>query len=92
VHDDADRPAPTPPPTPPPGPAARARLADTLREAFHVLQEADLDVAERQRWQRRLIAITDAAKHDVQRAEVRIERFRLDFSRAVTGPRDVEDR
>jgi hypothetical protein len=57
------------------------RLSDGLKEAFAGLAGADLGPEDRQRWHRRLLAVTNLAKHDVGRAEARLDRLRDDLAR-----------
>lgn len=72
------------------------RVSDALRQGFARLAAAPLPDAARQRWRRRLLAITDVAKHDLGRAEAECARFDADFAREVGGGRagkaDVTDR
>jgi hypothetical protein len=67
------------------------RFSESLREGFALLAQADIRDASRERWQRRLIAITNAAKRDLDRAEEQYARYREDFDREVgageAGPR-----
>lgn len=60
------------------------RVSEGLRAAFAEVNEAGLDDAVRERWQRRLIAITNVAKRDLGRAEEQLSRFFEDF-RAQRG-------
>jgi hypothetical protein len=55
------------------------RVSDGLRDAFAEVNGADIDAATKERWQRRLIAITTVAKRDLGRAEEQLSRFREDF-------------
>lgn len=57
------------------------RVSDGLKEAFAELGAAGLPPAARERWQRRLLSITNLAKHDLDRAERQFQRFRADFAR-----------
>lgn len=57
------------------------RLSDALREAFAELTAAGLAGEDAARWQRRLIAITNTAKRDLDRALEQMERFRQDWRR-----------
>jgi hypothetical protein len=72
------------------------RFSEALREDFATLADAGVAPASRERWQRRLIAITNLAKHDLDRAEAQHDRFRRDLSRELgSGGRsegDVGDR
>lgn len=56
-----------------------ARLAQGLADAQQRLAQADLEPAERATLQRRLLAITDAAKHDTARALERLDRWLADL-------------
>lgn len=62
------------------------RVSDALKEGFARLGAADLPAPARDRWQRRLLTITNLAKHDLDRAERQYARFHEDFDREV-GPR-----
>ena len=61
------------------------RVSDTLREAFSVLATSSLDGDDKQRWQRRLIAITNMSKHDVARAHEQLQRFIGEWNALDTG-------
>jgi hypothetical protein len=63
-----------------------SRLAEALREGFARLAAAQLEPAERGRWQQRLIAITNAAKRDLPRALAQLERFERDWRNAQDAP------
>jgi len=68
------------------------RVSDGLREAFGRLTGADVDDASRARWQRRLIAITNAAKHDLATAERRLAAYHADWEHQVgTGGSQADD-
>jgi hypothetical protein len=64
-----------------------ARLAARLPEAFRALGQVALPDDERGRWHERLIAITNAAKHDVGRAEARLDRWFAELAAAADGGR-----
>jgi hypothetical protein len=64
-----------------------ARLSAGLKEAFTRLAAAPLDPDERARWQRRLIAVTNAAKRDLTRAEESLARFDHDWNAEVRDRR-----
>jgi uncharacterized NAD(P)/FAD-binding protein YdhS len=72
------------------------RFSDALRADFAALAEAALPASSRERWQRRLLAITNLAKHDLDRAVDQHERFRGDLHTelgiARPGADDVEGR
>ncbi|MGH8896547.1 MAG: hypothetical protein ACRDZ4_05845 [Egibacteraceae bacterium] len=59
------------------------RVSRSLKEALAALGAADLPQAQRSRWQRRLVEITNTAKRDLGRAEAQIERFHVDWAREV---------
>lgn len=60
------------------------RVSRGLKEAYAALGAADLPVAQRERWQRRLMAITDTATRDLGGAEIQLQQFLADWAR-VTG-------
>ena len=67
-------------PQPHPGPsavdeAAALRVAEGLKVAFQAVATADLPDERKPDLQRRLIAITNSAKHDVATAERRLRDF-----------------
>lgn len=64
------------------------RFSDGLKQSFERLGEASVTDAARQRWQRRLLAITTTAQRDLDRAEKQFARFRTDFDREF-GPAPV---
>ncbi|MGH8867572.1 MAG: hypothetical protein ACRDYU_06195 [Actinomycetes bacterium] len=66
------------------------RLADRLREAHHRVAHSDADAAERRELTRRLLVITDAAKHDVDAAARRLERFLDELGDPTDGPGEPE--
>ncbi len=59
------------------------RVTDSLKDSFARLEAAVLSDAARQRWQRRLLALTELAKEDLDRAEREVDRYRADFQREV---------
>ena len=63
-----------------------AALADRLLTAHRRLREADLPVEEKRRAARRLIALTDASKHDVGRAAARLDAFLADLDAGRVAP------
>lgn len=58
-------------------------LSEGLREAFDRLGASDVTEDQRGRWQRRLLAITDAAKRDLPEAQAQMDRYRSDWAREV---------
>jgi hypothetical protein len=54
-------------------------LAERLKEAHRRLRTADLPPQDKARAARRLIALTDASKHDVGRASARLDAFLADL-------------
>jgi hypothetical protein len=54
-------------------------LADRLLQAHRRVREADLGDEDRARATKRLIAITDASKHDLGRASQRLDAFLADL-------------
>ena len=67
AHDDADI-------------DAAARLSAGLKDAFEQVAHADIDGADKGRWQRRLLAITNTSKHDVARADEQLVRYRDEWN------------
>ncbi len=61
-------------------------LADRLLEAHRRLREAGLPADDKGRAARRLIAISDASKHDVGRAATRLEAFLADLDAGRVAP------
>ena len=61
-------------------------LAEELKQAFAALGPADIPPEDKQRWQQRLIAITNSSKHDVDTAAGRMQRYWQEWEQAV-GPR-----
>jgi hypothetical protein len=59
--------------------ADEAQLAESLRLAHRRVAALELDGAAKERASHRLLAISDAAKHDTTRAAVRLERMMLDL-------------
>lgn len=68
---------------------AGARVSTGLKAAFGEVARADIDVADKGRWQRRLIAITNTAKHDVARADEQLMRYRDDWNMFRQGEEDA---
>jgi hypothetical protein len=63
-----------------------ARLAEGLRQAHRRLAGSHADEAVKARAVERLVAISDAAKHDTTRAARRLERFLADLDDTRPGP------
>jgi hypothetical protein len=57
------------------------RVSQGLKQAYAALHAAALPYAQRQRWQRRLIAITDTATRDLGGAEAELQQFQADWAR-----------
>mgnify|MGYP003543751882 CR=1 FL=1 len=66
-------------------------LAAELRAASAAVQALPCEPDERDRWQARLIAITQSAKRDSARARRRLVRFRAELDARITGM-DTGDR
>lgn len=62
------------------------RVSDQLKAGFAALARPDVDDDDRPGWHRRLIAITNSAKHDLATAERRLEQYWVDWEDRV-GPR-----
>lgn len=58
-------------------------FTERLRAAHHRVDEAKVSDERRARWQRRLLAITDAARADLDRAEEQLGRFEADLDRRL---------
>jgi hypothetical protein len=58
-------------------------LTQGLRVAFIQVAEAKLTDGQRGRWQRRLVAINEAARADLPAASEQLARFERDWGRAV---------
>lgn len=56
-------------------------LAQRLRETHERVEHARVSPDQKARWQRRLIAITDAAKRDLERADDQLTRFVAELDR-----------
>ena len=82
-----EQPEGPPPATTDAGDDARSvRVGDGLKQGFAALAGPQLEAADKPRWHQRLIAITNRAKHDLETAEGRLERFWSDWE-AEVGPR-----
>jgi hypothetical protein len=62
-----------------PDDALAADLAVRLRDAHRRVRDLDADPEVKARVARRLIALTDASKHDVGRASTRLDRLLADL-------------
>lgn len=60
-------------------------LADALKTMFTRVVAADLDAAEKGRWHKRLIAITNTSKNDVTRAGEQLHRFKDEWNAMQRG-------
>lgn len=65
------------------------RVSTELKAAFDDVGRADIDGADKSRWHRRLIAITNTAKHDVARADEQLVRYRDDWNMFRQGEEDA---
>lgn len=68
--------------------AAAQALADRLLEAHRRVRTADLPPEDRQRVTRRLLALSDASKHDVGRAAQRLDALLADLDAGRVAPGD----
>ncbi|MDP3711483.1 MAG: hypothetical protein Q8R60_03215 [Mycobacteriales bacterium] len=68
--------------------ARAAALADRLRDAHRALRSLDVSDDEKARAARRLLAISDAAKHDVDRAALRLDSLLSDWEAGRVGAAD----
>ena len=68
-----------------------AELADRLLEAHRRVRSLDVPKDEKARATRRLLAITDASKHDVDRAAKRLEAFLGDLDSGRIAASDAPD-
>lgn len=62
-------------------PEQAERLSAALRDTFAMLAAAPLPPEDKGRWQQRLIAITNSAKRDLQRADASLRRFLAEWER-----------
>lgn len=67
------------------------QVADELRDAFAELAASSISSDQRVTFQRRLLAITTAAKRDVDRAHEQLERLRGDLHAAATTGKSSEE-
>ena len=63
-----------------------ADLAVRLREAHRRVARLDVPDDEKARAARRLLALTDASKHDLERASARLDRFLADGDAGRISP------
>lgn len=61
-----------------------ARVSARLKDAFAALAGADVAPDDRERLQRRLIAVTNTAKHDLGSAEAALDRFDVELAAALS--------
>jgi hypothetical protein len=61
-------------------------LAERLQQAHRRLRALDLPPQDKARAARRLIALTDASKHDVARASARLDAFLADLDAGRVTP------
>jgi hypothetical protein len=66
-----------------------ARVAAALKDAFAEVAQADIDGADKGRWQRRLLAITNTSKHDVARADEQLARYRDEWNMFRRGTEEA---
>ncbi len=59
--------------------AAAEQLAERLKQAHRRVRELPLPPEDKQRVTQRLLALTDASKHDVGRAALRLDRLLADL-------------
>lgn len=75
-----------------PGDQARGdRVSTELKQAFQALIGDGIPAEDRPRWQQRLLAITNSAKHDLATAEERLDRWWQEFE-AAGGQRPEDPR
>ncbi len=65
-----------------------ADLAARLRDAHRRVARLDVPDDEKARAARRLVALTDASKHDLERASARLDRFLADLDEGRVGAAD----
>ncbi len=68
-----------------------AELAVRLRDAHRRVAALDVSPDEKSRVARRLIALTDASKHDVTRASARLDLLLADLDAGVVPPAEPLD-
>ncbi len=59
------------------------RLNACLKEGYERIARARVSAERKARWQRRLIAITDAARRDLRSAQEQYDRFARELDRAL---------
>ena len=72
--------------------ALEAQLATRLRDAHRRLAALDAPEDQKVRAARRLIALTDASKHDLGRAWARLDRFLADLDAGRLAAATEDDR
>ena len=65
------------------------RVSEELKRMFAEVAGSQIDAADKARWQQRLIAITNAAKHDVARADEQLTRARNEWNVFYPGTDDA---
>lgn len=68
-----------------------AELAVRLRDAHRRVATLDVTPDEKARVARRLIALTDASKHDVTRASARLDLLLADLDAGLVPPDEAQD-
>lgn len=68
-----------------------AQLAVRLRDAHRRVATLDVSPDEKARVARRLIALTDASKHDVTRASARLDLLLADLDAGLVPPDEAAD-
>ena len=68
-----------------------ARVAEQLAEAHRRVRSLDVPNDEKARATRRLLAISDASKHDLERAAKRLEAFLRDLDEGRIAAADGSD-
>jgi CRP-like cAMP-binding protein len=66
-------------------------LAERLRDAHRRVSRLEASPDEKARVARRLLALTDASKHDLRRASVRLDRLMADLDAGVLPVADGPD-
>ena len=68
-----------------------ARVAERLADAHRLVRSLDLPNDEKARATRRLLAISDASKHDLERAAKRLDAFLIDLAEGRIAAADGSD-
>ena len=68
-----------------------AELSQRLRDAHRRVASLDVEPDEKARVARRLIALTDASKHDIPRASARLDRLLADLDQGRMPAPEAED-